>query len=440
MDELQDFTRAQAELLLLLSERQKNIVTFGDRDQEVRVKERREEGAPSIFTMFAELESCGKNQAHQLTTNFRSIQRILDLVSYVRNFQETSKRPNLKSAYSGYGEYPALLRVSKATIQSKQQISIDEAQIAEIMTQAVLEQIQQITKPECGSIALIAARANWSLPIERYLRKHRQDFRVMSNNHQYQLRHVDRVLVYLRLIVDNTKNDDVAFWLRASMVPYFEAQQIKTLQEISLQSGHTLFEILRDANVLLKIKAIPEQRSALEKHLSIIARFDQNSFVSQVIDNIRAIEDGPIAVLSEDEQKKEDVEKVVALFHSSTVAEAVEAIQQHITFLKDSQKHAGLTLTTIDNAKSEEFDTVFLLGAHLLRNKSNAQVSPSDKRRMYVSLSRAKRRLFLVVNDNGVQGNELLASIPKQLYEERVWSPSLMSTVSYRADNNQDNR
>lgn len=430
VDELQDFTRAQAELLLLLSEKQKNLVTFGDRDQEIRVKERREEGAPSIFNIFAEKESCGEKQVHQLTTNFRSTQRILDLVSYVRNYQEPRKRPSLKSNHSGYGEYPVLLHVDKAPLQSGQQSMGVETQLVQMMTQASLDQIQQISASERGSIALIAARANWSFTIELYLRERRQDFRVMKNDHLYQLHHINRVLVYLRLIVDNTKDDDVAFWLRSSMVPYFDEQQVKMLQELSLQSGHRLFEILKDTSILTKIQVMPEQRQALEKHLSILTCFDQHSLVCNVIDTLRAIEDGPITVLNEDEQKKEDIEKVATRFSSYTVRKAVEEIQQHISYLKDSQKHAGLTLATIDNAKSEEFDTVFLLGAHLLKNKSNTQVSLSDKRRMYVSLSRAKRRLFLVMNENGVQGNELLASIPKHLYEEQIWMSDCFDSLN----------
>ncbi len=428
VDELQDFTRAQAELLLLLSEKQQNLVAFGDRDQEIRVKESREVVAPSIFNMLDEKESCGTNQAHQLVTNFRSTQRILDLVSNVRNYQEPEKRPSLTSAHSGYGEYPILLRVSKASSQSGQPSMVVETQLVQMMTQAALEQIQKIPESERGSVALIAARANWSLPIEHYLREQCQDFRVMNNNHLYQSRHVDRILVYLRLIVDKTKDDDVAFWLRSSIVPYFNEQQVKMLQELSLQSGHRLFEVLKDRNILTKIQATPEQSQALEKHLSILALFNQNSRVSQVIDTIRAVENGPIAVLNDDEQKKEDVEQVLAHFSSYIVMKAVEEIQQHISYLKESQKHTGLTLVTIDNAKSEEFDTVFLLGAHLLKYPDNAQVSPSDKRRMYVSLSRARQRLFLVVHE-GIQGNELLASIPKHLYEERVWSPSKLLQV-----------
>ena len=54
------------------------------------------------------MESCGQGNAHQLTTNFRSTQRILDLVSYVRDFQESRKRPPLKSALEENGEFPVV--------------------------------------------------------------------------------------------------------------------------------------------------------------------------------------------------------------------------------------------------------------------------------------------------------------------------------------------
>ena len=391
------------------------------------MKKRQEEGTPAIFNLFTERESCGKDQSHQLTTNFRSTQRILDLVSYVRNYHETLQRPKLQSAHKEYGEYPVLLQVHSET-HSTQLNTSNESGLATLLTHAALDQIQQLPETKRGSIVLIVAREHLRLPVERYLKKQGQDFRVMNSNSYYQLRHIDRVLVYLRLIVDNTKNEDVAFWLSSSLVPYFYEHQVKMLRELAQQPRHTLFEMLEDTQALTKIQAKPEQRAVLETHLSVLARFHQASKVSQVIDAVRSIKDGPIAVLDEDEQKKEDVEKVLEYFQHFTVAKAVAEIQQHISFLKDSQKHTGLTVTNIDNAKSEEFDTVFLLGADLLKNTNNSHVSSSDKRRMYVSLSRARQHLFLVVHE-GIQGNELLASIPKQLYEERVWSPSKLLQV-----------
>lgn len=56
IDELQDFTPAQAKLFLQLCTAQRNVLAFGDRDQEIRVKET---SAASVFGRFARMDSCG---------------------------------------------------------------------------------------------------------------------------------------------------------------------------------------------------------------------------------------------------------------------------------------------------------------------------------------------------------------------------------------------
>lgn len=128
-------------------------------------------------------------------------------------------------------------------------------------------------------------------------------------------------------------------------------------------------------------------------------------------------------MLAEQEQKKEDVEKVLNQLRHMTVAAAVTEIKQHLSFLEEGQKHSGLIVTTIDHAKSEEFDAVFLLGADYLGGSPHPRILLSYKRRLYVSISRARRRLFLVVSGEGQIANLLFSSIPKHLYREIASSP-----------------
>ena len=203
VDELQDFTPAQANLFLQLSTVYHNVMCFGDRDQEIRVKET---AGTSIFERFAQMESCGQGNAHQLTTNFRSTQRILDLVSYVRDYQESRKRPPLKSALEENGEFPVLLRIGTDDEQffsnhgsvGKQA----ETTPMKVMVQAALELIRQIPETERGSTALIVMKSNWHFVVENYLRSIGEDFSILNNQPLYQLHHVNRILVYLRLIVN----------------------------------------------------------------------------------------------------------------------------------------------------------------------------------------------------------------------------------------------
>ena len=76
--------------------------------------------------------------------------------------------------------------------------------------------------------------------------------------------------------------------------------------------------------------------------------------------------------------------------------------------MEEHRESADLILTTIDHAKSQAFDTVFLLRADHLASKN----------RLYVAISRAKQRLFLLVDGQVSEEQKrksLLYSIPYYL-------------------------
>ena len=64
-------------------------------------------------------------------------------------------------------------------------------------------------------------------------------------------------------------------------------------------------------------------------------------------------------------------------------------------------------LATVDFSKSQEFETVFLIGLSKVFGK-----------RLYVSVSRAKQRLFLVGEEQAFTMNSLLSQVPEGLYSK----------------------
>ena len=285
IDELQDFTPAQAKLFLQLCTAQRNVLAFGDRDQEIRVKET---SAASVFGRFARMDSCGADRAHHLTLNFRSTQRILDLTSYVRDYSESNKRPPLKSAQGEGGELPILLRVpsngdqraSNDIANGGQHIPVAGMTWLERLVQASLEQMQQIPEPDRGSVALMVMKSNWSIDVENYLKARGVDFAVLNNQPFYQQHHVNRALAYLRLIADPRCDQDVEQLLRYCVVPYFDAEQVKTLKEIAQTANYPLIKVLRNDRALRKANVTPEQEVALQRHLAVITRFQPANLVS----------------------------------------------------------------------------------------------------------------------------------------------------------------
>ena len=215
---------------------------------------------------------------------------------------------------------------------------------------------------------------------------------------------------------------DIEQLLQFCLVPYLEDQQVKTLKELARQAKVPLIRVLKLEKALRRANITREQESALQQHLAVITGFQSDSSVSQIEEALWAIVNGPFAVLAEEEQKMDDVKEVLRHLRHKTILEAVAEIKQHLSFLEEEQKHTGLIVTTIDHAKSEEFDTVFLLGADFLGGSPNPGILLTYKRRLYVGISRARRRLYLVVGGHQVT-NPLLSSIPEHLYNEVIWSP-----------------
>ena len=99
------------------------------------------------------------------------------------------------------------------------------------------------------------------------------------------------------------------------------------------------------------------------------------------------------------------METILNTFRDWTIKNTIEEIRRHITFLDKHQGRADLVLATVDYSKSQEFETVFLIGLNKVFGK-----------RLYVSVSRAKQRLFLVGDEEVFAMNRVLSQVPGGLY------------------------
>ena len=414
IDELQDFTPAQAKLLLIICTLQPSVLAFGDRGQEIRVKGT---GADSVFKTFMNLDTCD-SKPHSLTTHFRSTQSILEVMQCLRRSQSPETQPPLKSVHPERGELPVFLQIgSHNAVEGGMGIGMPPV---EMMAQAALDRMKQIPEEERGSVALIVAKKDWVDQVVAYLRQQRYDFSVMNNTSLYQLHHVERILAYFHLINDPQSDADAERLLRSCVVPYFDGQQMKKLKDIARKYQRPLLALLQDNRMLRMIHMAQEQEAALQAHLAIFATFNSASLVREVVKAIEAIDNGPFSAIQSEDQKREDITSALQKLNSMTIIDALAEIQQHISFLEDGQKHSGLIVATVDHAKSEEFDTVFYLGAGFLQNTYPNTIQ-SARRRMYVAVSRARRRLFIVIRAGQAMNHPILSSIPEQFYKREDW-------------------
>ena len=119
IDELQDFSPAKVELLMMLCERHANIMAFGDIFQEVQFDTIRTQGegssenvkipAQAAFARLAQSDMCHFGKAHHLTINFRSNQEILDFATFIRSKVNGGTAVGLQSGQNKHGPKPTYL-------------------------------------------------------------------------------------------------------------------------------------------------------------------------------------------------------------------------------------------------------------------------------------------------------------------------------------------
>lgn len=421
IDEFQDFTPAAALLLLEICGLQRNVLMFGDRDQDIRSKTM---SAGELFQEFGRRDACGA--PHELRINFRSTQEILDLATAVRDWQEPDamKRGHLIANRGSSGEKPVCLRVSvqvppDAHIEPGMDPTPDSAtRLLSAMIDAALEQISQLDDDDSGRVALITAETTWLGHLETLLIERNISYSVLKHEFTYQAEHVLNVLAYLRLIADSRLDEEAVRLIRKCVVPYLNSAQIKSLRGMAAQAGVSLMSVLRDTKALRQAKVSPEQAKFLKMHLAIIANFSPETRLADIEKAIHDIPDNPIDALAEDGDKLHDVQTLLKTMEHKTVVEALQEVDRHVAYLDEHRGNTSLCLTTVDHAKSEEFDTVFFLGAQILPTRGFD--TRRDKRRLYVTISRARKRLFLLYDD-AAGLHPILRGVASNLYTHASW-------------------
>lgn len=354
----------------------------------------------SILTWrFKKNISQDKPQVHYLDTNYRSFQEILNFASAIRNDGEATPQ---KAARGSREKKPEIIRVScNAGPNSQPASSI----IIRAMVEKALQVKNSLPPSDTGTVAFMAARANLSPTIQDYLNERQVPFSVQGHS-SYQSWRVKQVLTYYRLIMNRHQNVEMA-QLLYNCVP----QHVKALETIAQQNGQSLFDVLMNGDILAQIALSSEQEEVLQQHLAILHSFTPNSRFADVWRAISKLSDGPLASIAEEGQENEELDSVLKeLQQKNTVEKALQHVSKYIAFVEEDRPDQPLVVTTVDNAKSQAFDTVFLLGAHLLNY-------PNNRKRWYVSVSRARNRFFFLVCEQCKETATLLSRLPEKYYD-----------------------
>ena len=428
VDEYQDTNRAQYRLVSLLGAAHGNVCVVGDDDQSIygwRGADLRnildfEQDFPQARTV-------------RLEENYRSTPPILELANVVIAANVGRMGKTLRATRSG-GERVVALR------------ALDERDEADWVVDEMRRQ-RSAAGWQLRDFAVLYRTNAQSRAMEEALRRHAVPYRLVGAVRFYDRREIRDMMSYLKLVANPA--DDEAF-RRAIAVPRRGVGDatIELLAERARAAGVPMFDAVGRDDCLDGVR--PATRAALAEFTSLIARFREQARESAVDELLRDIVDAvkyaEYLQAEGEELARDRLDNVRELIAgaSETVADVegevgltpLDLFLQRASLVADVDKLAAdadaVTLMTLHHAKGLEFPVVFITGLEdglfpLARAYDDPAMLEEERRLLYVGITRAERRLYLLHAESRRRNGEFtpsrpssfLTAIPDRLLEQQ---------------------
>jgi len=380
VDEYQDTNKLQAEVVLGLTQLNKNIMVVGDDSQSIySFRGANFKNIIEFPVLFPETKII------KLEENYRSVQPVLDFTNKIIEGAVEKYEKHLYTRKSG-GDLPFIVAASTENLQSK--FIVDK--ILDLREEGV----------PLKDIAVLFRSSFFSFDLEIELNKANIPFQKFGGMKFIETAHIKDVLAFLR-IAANPK--DIVSWYRVLLL--LEGVGPKTAQKI-------LDEL---ATARLTIKANPDAQTSFRYNDTIAKLFQllyqlhtQQGLPSEkaqlVVDYYY-----PIFKDKYDDfnKRKKDLDIFLNITENyksldSLLADmAIEPIIDSVVDIETPDKEEEyVTLSTIHSAKGLEWHSVFIIHAvegffPSSRSVENLDTLEEERRLMYVASTRAKQNLFV---------------------------------------------
>jgi len=384
VDEFQDTNIAQYELVKLIAGRHGNLFCVGDADQSIYAWR----GADHRNVLRLREDYPGLNVI-TLEQNYRSTQTILDAAMAV-----ISKNPNRVhiNLFTQRGHGPKIAVRELFNEDEEAQYVVD-----------TIAELDRLKAAEPGEIAVMYRTNAQSRPIEEAFVRAGMPYRLVGATRFYARKEIKDVLAYLRIV--NNPADLVSLQRVINVPPRGVGEKTFAQLEAAARANDlTCFEVIaqgdlqgRGARALKEFGALWAQWVRLRNELSVGQLFDHVIQTSGYKDYLR---DGT----QEGEDRWANVMEL-----RNVAAEAGDAPLSE--FLNDvalvsevdnyDENVNAPTLMTLHAAKGLEFKVVFIVGLvegvlpHS-RSLDDPEQMAEERRLMYVGITRAKERLYLL--------------------------------------------
>lgn len=444
VDEYQDTNHAQYTLVKLLSQKYRNIWVCGDDWQ--GVYSWRGADIQNILDFEKDYPDA---VVVKLEQNYRSTQNILDAAYGVISKNENRKDKKIWTENKG----GHLITSYEADNER------DEAEF-------IISEIERLKREEGIKLneAVVLYRTNaQSRPIEEAMLRAALPYRIIGGVKFYQRKEIKDVIAYLRLI--NNFNDEVSLE-RIINEPKRGIGQVtlgkwikfsKDMEINPIVAGLSKNEILNTKYKILntKIDAISKFCDLVNRMSQLVERLSLTDFIQKVYTE-SGYEKSLLDGTDEGQARYENVQELLTVaqkYDEYDKGEGLHLFLEEVALIADTdnidQASEAVHLMTLHSAKGLEFQYVFIVGLEEgimphSRSVLDFKQMEEERRLMYVGITRAKRKVYLLFTmERNIYGStqinspsRFLDDVPEHLRESA--NPKFQETNSKQIQNSND--
>ena len=380
IDEYQDTNEAQYVLTKLISNKYKNICVVGDVDQSIYGFR----GAN--YRNILNFEKDYKDAVTiKLEQNYRSTNNILEAANSVIKNNKERKAKNLWSN-NGNGEKITYFK------------AFNERDEAFYVIREIKNLLSKGINPQ--DIAILYRTNAQSRIVEEEFLKENISYRVVGSFYFYSRKEIKDLIAYLRLIYN--EKDNVSL-LRVINTPKrgIGNKTVNSLINIANIENKSIYEVITGGKEL-------EFKNTIESLKEISNNVTLTELVDKILDvtGMRAEYESERSLDSEIRlENLEEFKSITKSFEEKYGLISLEDFLLEISLVSDVNEYKDdknrISLMTVHSVKGLEFDYVFVIGLEEgIFPHINSLLSSSDieeeRRLMYVAITRAKKKLYLV--------------------------------------------
>ncbi len=390
VDEYQDTSTAQFELVRLLAEGHNNICVVGDDDQSIY----RFRGA-TIENILSFEEHFEGAQVIRLEQNYRSTSNILDAANSVIKNNQGRKGKTLWTSKTG-GEKVKIYSLPKEFDESRNIVDI------------IADNLKKGAK--LSDHAVLYRMNMQSSAVENALARSGINYRIIGGHRFYDRMEIKDVLAYINVAVN--PDDD----LRLKRIINTPARKIgnttvETVSNLAKENGTSMIEIIKNVYDYPQLSRAASSLIAFYDIYEKLKNLCEETPMEHIVPNLIRITGYEDMLALQGEEGKTRLENIGQLVsnmqeykNNNGENATLRAFLEEVSLISDIDNYDSdadsVTLMTIHSAKGLEFPYVFIVGVEEgifpgEMSKYSQEDIEEERRLAYVGITRAKKELYI---------------------------------------------